>query len=284
MKQRQDARKWLEEQIQELTSHGQTWSSGRPYGDLLVPREGLSIHEPIVIPMRCNIVGPHTAIFDRASFEVADGYEEGDVPWAISWEDSASQGNFAQQARNVSLDCRGRSDGIKFTGDQGSRYVSILVEHAMVSNVMFHGVTHGSTATNIWVKGSHEDDPIRGEGIAMENCSSLTLIGASIHRCDIGLDKQNCANCQDIGTDFEKVVTPYIWANAVNCDSSSHHMLHQDYGGILGSFRDCGLSTVKGTLRKGHSAEAWAVIDGTRTRVSSQADKNDPKPFIIPLP
>lgn len=280
-----NANRWLESEIRRLINDGQTWSNGRPFGDLFLPPETLEADDPLTIPKACNIIGPRSSLFHQANLVPSMVFPVG--MYLVRWEDREKNSNFSQQAHNVAIDCRNRSNGIEFSGAQGSRYSDICVEYAEDVNVRFSGCSHGATATNIWTKGTAEDRrrgidvPLRGTGIQMINCSSTTIIGASLHRHAIGLAKTNCSNCQDIGTDFEKVWTALLFFNAVCSDSTSHHMLYP--GGYLGTFGNSEHTTIRGTLRKGKEAKAEALVNGQLVTLSTQASSNDPKPFRLEL-
>lgn len=277
MRDRIDGREWLEQVRWRLLREGQTWTKGRIWGDAMIPVEGLILHEPLVLDMRLNVRGGSTQISNHRTIEVAEDFPM--LQPAVRWEDSPSQGNFTQQLYNVSVHCRGRADGVRLTGDQGSHYENVLVEDPAETGIYCYGLTHGASLVNCGVRCTPEGVPLRGRGMMLKDCSAVSLLGTSIHRCAVGFQHIGTATVWDIGTSYERVGIPWDLRNAVNVRSSGHHMLHTTEDGCLGHLDDCEVVEVAGTLRKGQAAQTWVRWNGGAVSICGQSNRNDPKTF-----
>ena len=256
-----DAHKWLEQESSRLMDEGQRWTkaNNRPWGDIIIPREGLSLDKPLIVPLRCNLIREQTFLTDAPCFDVGRKFPQG--KYAIEWEPSRSRGNFSQGLRNISISCNYRANGIRLSGDQESAYDGLWVD-AYYEVGVWASLTHGSSISRLSIRGSY--GTYRGTGLLVYDSSAATIYSPSFNWCGVGIAKERCSTVRDIGASFEHVAIPWTQNDCRSCHSEGHTML-SNTGGYVAQLTNSWGASIQGTIR--NSARARVEVDNMGTPV-----------------
>lgn len=200
-----DAHAWQEEEEARLMRMGQTWGMGWPRGALMVPGGAiLYIHRPLVFKARTGPVSLDPVLRDTNQFFVAENFPaagKGAHP-AMRWEDTrGGNGEFSNVIQNVSINCKGRSDGVVFYGDQESSIDGLRIASPAEIGLNCWQVTHGVEIRRLSIIGdvSAGGDGVKPgtperkiTGIRMRKCWGVRITAGCVHRAAVGVTMLDC--------------------------------------------------------------------------------------------